>query len=369
MNPFEMILAQLTGAGASGAGKFAEPNLAPPAATPPSGGILESGNNAPHMILRRLLTGSNESPTGQAPELPPLSLLSKEQLSAAKPTPPPPASIAVGTMPSPVPDQAQAKAMFAGGAQQPTSGAMTPSGGPPAAQPPAVGSVPQFETSVQPASQGFMQMLSGLKDNPTAAALIDILNGGMRGAAMNVNNPRGMGIGAFGAGWTGAQDHVAKRDKEKSAAEAAKQKLQFDQTLAVRKDSRDERGSRRDDEKLNLSREDQTRKNEETKVKNRVAVDKLMQSRSGALSMDAKFKLQDQVTKYLDKLNKNGLMEPDQLEAAAAKKIKELEAYYGVTPALTQSGQAAPVSGAAPTATGPNGQKLILQNGQWVPAP
>lgn len=373
MNPFEAILSSLIGGGQSDAsynppildaGHDALPqNMQPPDA-PNTVRVFEDGNNAPHMILRRLLTGSNESPTGGQP-LPELSLLPKSQLAAAAPpTPTQAPGTTTGAMPSPVTDQAQALDMFRSGQQQPTSSPAPavpkPSGGPTASMPP-------FQTSVQPAqSGGVTDFLSGLKDNPTAKAIVDIINGAMRGASMNAKNPRGMGIGAFGAGYTGAQDFIAKRDKEKAAEELAKQKLKFDQTLAVRKDARAERGANRDDEKLSLSRQDQARKNEDSKVKNRVAVDKLMQARAGTLTMDAKFKLQDQVTKYLDKLNKNGLMQPAELEAAASKKIKELEAYYGVNQPQLGGGATAPAAG-APTATGPNGQKLILQNGQWVP--
>jgi hypothetical protein len=364
MNPFEAILSSLIGGGQSDVGRFAQPKLLPQtpqptAATPPN---IEDGNNAPHMILRRLLTGSNESPTGGQP-LPELSLLPKSQLAAAAPpTPTQAPGTTTGAMPSPVTDQAQALAMFRSGQQQPTSSPAPvvpkPSGGPTASMPP-------FQTSVQPAQKGFMEALFGGKDGG-GLTLADLLHGALSGAAMNVNNPRGLGIGAFGAGAANAMNTMRKSDKEKAAEELAKQKLKFDQTLAVRKDARAERGSNRDDEKLSLSRQDQARKNEDSKVKNRVAVDKLMQARAGTLTMDAKFKLQDQVTKYLDKLNKNGLMQPAELEAAASKKIKELEAYYGVNQPQLGGGATAPSAG-APTATGPNGQKLILQNGQWVP--
>jgi hypothetical protein len=257
----------------------------------------------------------------------------------------------IGSMPDPVSDQAKARAMFEGGSQQPTSASPSDLRVIPPMRP-----APEYRGSMQPAQQpGLMELLSGMKSDPTANAIADILHGAMRGAAMNVNNPRGQGVGAFGAGWTGAVDDVRKRDKEKAAADLASQKLKFDQGIEVRKDARSEK-------ELGLKTRDQTRKESETAVNNRAAIDKIMQSRAGHLSLENKIKLQDQVTQHIDKLNKNGMMGPAEIEAAVEKKVKQLERYYsgqGQTPAAP--------SAKPPTATGPNGQKMIFQNGRWEP--
>ena len=327
MNPFEMILSQLgIGRGtpedaARGVASDPEmPLLVPGAPQPTRGqtgihGMKEAaaargientseplyqpdGDNSPAMILRRLITGSSQPPNllSQPPPPPNMDPEGAGGMLAKRPAAPfnpagvrggaiePLPGMVIGARPGPAANQADLLAMFNGGSQQPTASAMPPR---PAGGGGAGPTLPPFQTSVQPAPQGqggIMEMLGGLKSNPTANALVDIINGAMRGAAMNVNNPRGMGIGAFGAGYTGAQEHISKRDKEKAASELASQKLKFDQTLAVRKDSRDERGAGRDDEKLKLSREDQTRKNEETGARVRKLDAEIAKAKAGGLT-------------------------------------------------------------------------------------
>lgn len=325
--------------------------------SPAPGGSLDM---VPGQFAEMLKSAIVRQEPGGPGDMPPMARGAATAAPDAAPSvgvPPMPTSqmpgLSVGSMPRPM-----------AGPRPGDGGTVIPSAGvaPAPVQPSPSPAVGAWSTATSAEPQGIMDILSGLKKNPTASAIVEILNGAMRGAAMNVNNPRGNGIGAFGAGYTSAQDHLSKQEKEKAAAELAKQKLGFDQTLAVRKDARAERGATRDDEKLGLSRREQDRRDEDSKVKNRAAVDKLMQARAGVLTTDAKFKLQDQVTKYLDKLNKNGLMRPEELETAAQKKIQELEAYYGVAK------PSAPAQAGPPrTATGPNGQKIMLQNGQWVP--
>ncbi len=402
MNPIEMILAQLTGGGAQPAGAFSPPQLPQPpmpraagdvtrgslGATSPDAGaestgssIFEDGNNAPHMILRRLLTGSNEPPV-ESP-LPDLSLLSKSQLAAAGPKPPAamPPGVSLGSMPSPSTDPSL-KAMFSEGQQMPTASTMPPrqpmpqrqpmpAQAPRAVQPPMP---PQTAAAPAPAPaaaappDGLAGMLANIQKNPTANLIRDLLTSTMAGAA-TAQGPRAGNIGALGVGYTTAEQQMQARQRQQAAADLAKQKMAFDQTLAVRKDTRDERGANREDEKLGLSKEDQKRKAEESKVKNQVSVEKLMKVRDdGTLPLAAKMKIQDQLNQYADKVNKNGLMTQAELDGALTKERDRLEQYYG----LRKPAASATPDGATPVtrqARGPDGKVVTftLQNGQWVP--
>lgn len=238
-----------------------------------SGGSLPSSGFSPHMLLRQILTGSNEpiidhvktalwrQPGGPG-DMPPMARGTATAApdvapSSGIPSMPVPqgAGRAIGTMPAPMNGPRPGD----GGSLRPSVGVGSVPAA--AAAAPAIGG---WSTSTTPEQQGIMATLAGLKNNPTATTLVDILNGAMRGAAMNVNNPRGMGIGAFGAGYTSAQDHLNKREKEKAAAELAKQKVQFDQALRVRDDARKERGANRSDEELGIKRDDSARKRAET---------------------------------------------------------------------------------------------------------
>ena len=400
MNPIEMILAQLMGGTPNaerGVGAFAAPQLASPIlpqgamprasgdrtkaalsaesadSTMPAGpSIFEDGNNAPHMILRRLLTGANADPVQSPPSEP-------SQAPAAVPPPaqPPPPGVRPGSMPTPSDPSRQA--MFSAGGQQVPSASPMPPPMPPrqaGSQPPVSrGAAPQPVTAVPttgapaqatPEAGGLM----GFLKSPAAGFLRDLLTSSMAGAA-TATGPRAGNIGAFGTGYTTAENSMRARQQQQAAAELAKQKLGFDQTMAVRKDSRDERGATREDEKLGISRADQKRKTEESKVRNQVAVEKLMKVRDdGTLPLAAKIKIQDQLNQYADKVNKNGLMSQAELDGALTKERSRLEQYYGLTKPASSGGSS---GAAAPTqqAVGPDGKVVTftLQNGQWVPTP
>lgn len=237
--------------------------------------------------------------------------------------------------------------------------------------PPQGGGIPPFETTVQPAQPDFLGgLMQNAKGVDWGGMLKSALEGGMRGMAMtplSPNNPGG--LSTLGAGFTSVRDKKKAEDAAKAKAEADKSKLRFDQGLAVRKDTREERKANRDDADLK-------RKEEESRVKNQVAVDKIMRvGPGGTLPTDAKFKLQDQLLRYADKINKNGLMQPTELDAALRREQQRLEAYYGVSGGAQGgtpgAGQPAQTQGPAVGATARNpktGERLRWDGTSWQPA-
>lgn len=204
-----------------------------------------------------------------------------------------------------------------------TESSVTPSSASPVPTPaPAVGG--PWQTTVEPPSflDGLMKKAGDVNWGDVLKAAVE---GGMRGMAMtpmSANNPGGLSL--MGAGFTAANDRMKAEALAKQKADAANSKLKFDQTLATRKDTREERAASRADQ-------DQKRKAEDSRVRNQVAVEKLMRvGANGTLPVDAKFKLQDQLLRYADKINKNGLMQPAELDAALRREQQRLESYYGV---------------------------------------
>lgn len=180
--------------------------------------------------------------------------------------------------------------------------------------------------------------------------------------------------GALAAGAGGATDRIYNEGKAKTKAEAEAAKQRFDQTLALRKDTREERGANRADAET-------TRKNAETESRRKLNESrvneitekmKVSAARSGipGLTVAQAQKLNDQLNQYADKLKSNVTIANDfnQFESLLRKKREELIRDYVAGADAGKGG--APAQGgapAAPTATGPDGKKIILKDGKWVP--
>lgn len=336
-------------------------------AGPPSMSVYQQdGDNSPHMLLRRLLTGSNEPPVaGPLPDLKPL--ISRGSGGAQGDAAPPQGTV-LGSM-SGAEDAAPFTNPFAAPGSAPAV-VSSPAPRDPRAQPgpvsPPPGPAPQtssWQTVANPQSQpGLMDLIKG--DRSTPKFLIDLLTGAMAGAA-TATGPRAGNVAAAGQGYMNAMNVFDKRKQQ----EALAAKSAFDQNLALRKDGRaeSELGLKRDDgvrrdAEYGLKARDQDRKESETRVKNQVSVEKLMKIRDdGSLPLAAKIKIQDQLNQYADKINKNGTMQQPELDAALTKERSRLEQYYG----LQKPAAAAPVTRQA---RGPDGKvvTLELKDGQWV---
>lgn len=167
-------------------------------------------------------------------------------------------------------------------------------------------SAPSPAQSPAPAAAGgFGEFLASLQKNPVAIGLRDILGSAMAGAA-TAQGPRAGNIGALGQGYTAAQKAIDTR----TAAEAARQKAALEQTLALRKDSRDERGANRSDEELGLKKSEQGRKDRESEARARkydaeakkLATELSVKSGIPGLSMKDAQKLNDQINLFADRI-------------------------------------------------------------------
>lgn len=161
-------------------------------------------------------------------------------------------------------------------------------------------------------------------------------------------------VGALAAGAGGAVDRIYNEGQAKTKAESAAAKQRFDQTLALRKDTREERGANRADAET-------TRKNAETESRRKLNESrvneitekmKVSAARSGipGLTVAQAQKLNDQLNQYADKLKSNVTIANDfnQFESLLRKKREELIRDYVAGADAGKGG--APAQGGAPGA-------------------
>lgn len=344
MNPLEFLLAGLRGeapqAAPSPMNDPEMPGLMPGAPAPMRGQAAIPGASdalagrsqpaeSPISVLRALLQGRADAPDPEGAAL-------GASISKAMPAPAQAPGTAVDSMPAPSSDPSR-RAMFSqpspapspaqagGGSWQPTSA-------------PA--------TVVAPAQAG------GIKPSDVQSFVRALMMGA---AGVNPTAPK---FSAFAQGAAGAMGQQYKESEAAAAREAQKAKLGFDQTLALRKDSREERGAARADT-------DQTRKNAlaDAQVKK---LTREMSATSGipGLSIKDAQKLNDQLNLYADRIKPYVYTVDDMQARLKTERDRLLKDYV--------SGQVAPKAEAAPVtrqARGPDGKvvTLVLKNGQWVP--
>lgn len=172
-----------------------------------------------------------------------------------------------------------------------------------------------------------------------------IIKAALMGAA-NVNPGSPMGSAFF----QGAGGAVAAQDKFSRDAAATKQAAE-DRELKL-----DDRAWSRSKDMASEKRATSKEARDERKAKldNLTAVQKLMQDIGGQLTVEQRFKLNDQLDRYADVINKNGVLSPDELkEALKAERDRRIKDYTSGTILPSTEGAANPAPSAPEEAVKP----------------
>lgn len=172
-----------------------------------------------------------------------------------------------------------------------------------------------------------------------------IIKAALMGAA-NVNPGSPMGSAFF----QGAGGAVAAQDKFSRDADASKQAAE-DRELKL-----DDRAWSRSKDMASEKRATSKEARDERKAKldNLTAVQKLMQDIGGQLTVEQRFKLNDQLDRYADVINKNGVLSPDELkEALKAERDRRIKDYTSGTILPSTEGAANPAPSAPEEAVKP----------------
>lgn len=166
----------------------------------------------------------------------------------------------------------------------------------------------------------------------------DIIQAVFAGAAgVNPNSP---GLSAFAQGGAG----TFKAFDKQSAANVASKNATEDRLW-----KREDRGIAADDRqfKRGMETSKDARAERDSDVKNVASLSKVMngiKSMNG-LTMEQKFKVNDQLYRYADKINKSGLMSPEDLDTAIGKERDRLLVEYGVRSPDGAVGKVPPAAG------------------------
>lgn len=206
----------------------------------------------------------------------------------------------------------------------------------PAAPPaPAGGMTPDTGAEAYPETKPDPQKFMGMTGNDWR----DVLKAVFAGAAGV--DPRRPGLSAFAQGASGTFNAFDKQASDRAATETAAEDRMW---------KREDRTIAADDRQYN--RKMDTAKNARDErmadVKNISALARTMKDLRGSteLTMDQKFKLNDQLYRYADKINKNGVMTTEELNAALDKERDRLMLEYGVKKAPAGGGGSqAPAAG------------------------
>lgn len=326
MNQNDFIM-QLFGLGSSpdGQSEFSPPRLPePPSSMSPGGAMRRSlsavANSAEAPGIQRGDAGSapdDGSPNPFALSLPSFltDLVSRRDKGGPGDMPPMARGSAtafpedgMAQMPVPTPSQSNPNLVpffmrpqpgngSSGGRQIPTSG---PPGEllPPMARGMATAS-PDQETGFL---DGLMEKAKGVDWGKLLMAVAD---GGMQGMAMTPVSPNAPGgWQTMGAAYTSVRKDRERQEAEKRKMEAANAKLQLDQTLAVRKDTRDERGANRADKEADakiadLADKALARKNPSLDNKDIISVERLV--RDHGKSLKEQFKSDKEILEGMKK--------------------------------------------------------------------
>lgn len=224
-----------------------------------------------------------------------------------------------------------------------------------------------------PASQSATAGVGIPTDNePAAAAGPSTFQNFIRDVlAANANGDPRSKVGAFMGGAGRASQSAVAREQAERAQAAAASKEKFGQTLALRKDTRDERGANRDDENAVRQRAataSQAALHEAQIAKINEGM-KISKAQSGipGLTVQQAQKMNDQLNVYGRDIKQSLSGDVNAYEKALkAKRDQLIKDYLGPDKAGGQSGDTASAQG--PTATHPTtGQKLMLKDGKWVP--
>ena len=179
-----------------------------------------------------------------------------------------------------------------------------------------------------------------------------IIKAALMGAA-NVNPGSPMGSAFFqGAGGAVAAQDKFSRDADASKLAAEERALRLEDRELKLDDRAWNRSKDMASEKRATSKE--ARDERKAKLDNLTAVQKLMQDIGGQLTVEQRFKLNDQLDRYADVINKNGVLSPDKLkEALKAERDRRIKDYTSGTILPSTEGAANPAPSAPEEAVKP----------------
>jgi len=179
-----------------------------------------------------------------------------------------------------------------------------------------------------------------------------IIKAALMGAA-NVNPGSPMGSAFFqGAGGAVAAQDKFSRDADASKLAAEERALRLEDRELKLDDRAWSRSKDMASEKRATSKE--ARDERKAKLDNLTAVQKLMQDIGGQLTVEQRFKLNDQLDRYADVINKNGVLSPDELkEALKAERDRRIKDYTSGTILPSTEGAANPAPSAPEEAVKP----------------
>lgn len=220
-----------------------------------------------------------------------------------------------------------------------------------AAAPPPPPIVPPLPEPQQQVPDALAQLFGGKDIKQMIRAF-----GAGAGARGTPGDPWAAGLAGFGGatGYYGDQEAAAA----KAAADA--EKTAYQRQMDAEKLKRDEERDARDFEMRKIA-DDRAAKTSDLQNQ-KTAIDIKRDARSNGISISQQLEIE-----RVAQASAEGEWDPDKrkvlIDETRDRLVKQITSGSGIT------GASMGLSGtpAAPTATGPNGQKLILKNGQWEP--